>query len=57
MIYLSPKDTLRLLQCVMCSEDSLKCGCTERDEDENGFCNKYKERVKHETKKSEERQV
>lgn len=36
-------DIERMMQCVMCKSDPEKCGCSEKDEDENGMCKKYKE--------------
>ena len=37
-------DIERLIQCITCSCDLEKCGCTEADEDENGMCTKWKDR-------------
>lgn len=40
-----PNNKERLLQCAKCANDPEKCGCTEKDEDVNGMCMKYKERM------------
>ena len=34
-------DYTRLAQCILCWKDPEKCGCTEKDEDEKGLCNKF----------------
>lgn len=31
-----------LMQCVQCGNDPATCGCTEEDEDERGYCRKYR---------------
>ena len=35
---MSRKDKERLLQCILCKHDPEDCGCTEADEDKDGFC-------------------
>lgn len=35
----------RLMQCIKCRYDPEECGCDELDEDENGMCKKYAERI------------
>ena len=39
---MSPRDKVRLLQCVFCNRDPINCGYDEKDEDENGLCRKYR---------------
>lgn len=34
----------RMMQCVWCKNDPETCGCTDDDEDENGFCRQWAER-------------
>ena len=41
---MSKKDQARLTQCIFCSNDPRRCGCTEADETEDGFCKKYIDR-------------
>ena len=41
---MTPEEKERLKQCVRCENTPNSCGCSEKDEDENGFCNRYKER-------------
>ena len=31
----------RLIQCITCARDPETCGCTEANEDENGFCTEW----------------
>lgn len=35
-------DIERLLECLTCKREPLTCGCTEKDESEDGSCVKYK---------------
>lgn len=39
-------DFERLIQCITCANDINKCNCTEKDEDEYGFCKQYVPRQK-----------
>lgn len=48
---LSLNDLLRVKQCINCEYHPADCGCTEDDEDENGFCKKYKRRKTNENNK------
>lgn len=34
----------RVMQCIECKNDPEYCGCTDDDEDEDGFCKKWEER-------------
>ena len=34
----------RLMQCIECKNDPEYCGCTDDDEDDDGFCKKWEER-------------
>lgn len=38
------QDLKRLIQCVICANDPETCGCTDDDEDEQGFCLNYRKR-------------
>ena len=40
--WLSDHDKLRLLQCIYCMNDPNDCGCTEKNEDKNGMCKRYR---------------
>ncbi len=39
-------DLKRMKQCIGCMRDPENCGCTEKDEDENGMCKRCLPRVK-----------
>lgn len=41
---LSQHDKIRFIQCVFCARDPETCGCTEKDEDNKGFCVCYRSR-------------
>ena len=45
ILSLATNDKKRLFQCVTCRKNPEICGCTEKDEDVNGMCMKYKERM------------
>ena len=47
------KFMLQVNQCLNCINDPADCGCTEDDEDENGFCKKYKHRFEKGNKSNE----
>ena len=32
------RNIARFVQCVECKNNPKECGCTEKDEDENGYC-------------------
>ena len=35
------REKQRLIQCITCARDPETCGCTEANEDENGFCTEW----------------
>ena len=37
-------DHERLMQCILCENDTERCGYTDADENEQGMCTKYKGR-------------
>ena len=40
-------DIERLIQCIICGKDPETCGASEKDEDNEGLCLKYKPRTKY----------
>ena len=52
---MSEHDKSRLLQCVFCHLDPMKCGADEKDEDSKGMCKKYIGTVLFEPKRKEEK--
>jgi len=36
------KNLARLMECIECGNDPDHCGCTEEDEDENGYCKRWR---------------
>ena len=46
-------DLKRMKQCIDCARDPETCGCTDKDEDENGMCKKCLPRREDKNAKSE----
>ena len=40
-------DTERLIQCILCDKDPEACGASEKDEDSEGLCLKYRPHDKY----------
>ena len=38
---MSEHDKARLMQCIFCRLDPMKCGASDKDEDKKGMCRKY----------------